>query len=186
MFHAYPLPRERVYGAVAQKLLWYISLSSGRCIVTALHATLLPPSGYSSRMAYRRTAISSFPRAVLATSVLGLIFLPVARFSRCLLSNPFRCSLLKTDSPERLPDKVRAGPSLSPSSFFLSVRAKVPRVVDAPIFMVLMLLLVVSFFRFGGGRPLHDVLTFIFRDSSLHDLQHKSLPEDPAGCPFAS
>jgi hypothetical protein len=32
-------------------------------------------------MAYRHTAISSFPRAVLATTVPGLTFLPMARFS---------------------------------------------------------------------------------------------------------
>jgi hypothetical protein len=39
-------------------------------------------------MAYRHTVISSFPKAVLAMSVLGLTFLPMARFSRCLLSRP--------------------------------------------------------------------------------------------------
>jgi hypothetical protein len=36
----FPLPRERVYGAVAQKRVWYIRLSRCRRIVTALHATI--------------------------------------------------------------------------------------------------------------------------------------------------
>jgi hypothetical protein len=39
------------------------------CLAMSIHVTLLPPSGYSSRIAYRHTAISSFPRAVFATSV---------------------------------------------------------------------------------------------------------------------
>jgi hypothetical protein len=43
-------------------------------------------------MAYNCTTISSFLRAVL-----GLTFLPVARFAWCLLSN---CSLLKATHPE--------------------------------------------------------------------------------------
>jgi hypothetical protein len=36
----------------------------GRFLATGLHATLLPPSGYSSQIAYRHTPISSFSRAV--------------------------------------------------------------------------------------------------------------------------
>jgi hypothetical protein len=34
------LLRERVYRAVAEKRLWYIRLSRGRRIATALHATI--------------------------------------------------------------------------------------------------------------------------------------------------
>jgi hypothetical protein len=66
-------------------------------------------------MAYRRTAIF-FPRSMLATSLIGLTFLPVARFSRCLLSNCSRCSLLKAARPERFPHRVPVGPGLSLSS----------------------------------------------------------------------
>lgn len=35
---------------------------------------------FTSRIAYRRTAVSSFPRAVLVTSMIGIAFLPVAQF----------------------------------------------------------------------------------------------------------
>jgi hypothetical protein len=35
------LLRERVYRAVAPKRLWYICLSHGRCIITALHVTIV-------------------------------------------------------------------------------------------------------------------------------------------------
>jgi hypothetical protein len=54
-------------------------------LATVLHATSLPPYGYSSQIAYRRTAISSFPSAVLVTSVISLIFLPMAQFTLQLL-----------------------------------------------------------------------------------------------------
>jgi hypothetical protein len=55
--------------------------SNDRCLqsqrlATGLHATLLPLKGYSSLIAYRLTAISSFPRAVLVKSLIGLAFLP--------------------------------------------------------------------------------------------------------------
>jgi hypothetical protein len=42
---------------------------TGHYLATGLHCTLLPPYGYSGR-----TAISSFPRAVLLTSVIGFAF----------------------------------------------------------------------------------------------------------------
>jgi hypothetical protein len=41
---------------------------------------------------------------------------------------------------------------------YRSVRATVPRVVNAPTFLALTL-----FLRFGGGRPLHNVLTLVLR-----------------------
>jgi hypothetical protein len=41
LFHAYPLPWERVYLAVAQKWVWYIHPSRGHCIATALHTKIL-------------------------------------------------------------------------------------------------------------------------------------------------
>jgi hypothetical protein len=45
-----------------------------------LRATLFPPYGYASRIAYRHTAISSFLRAELVTSVIGLTFPPRVSF----------------------------------------------------------------------------------------------------------
>jgi hypothetical protein len=101
-------------------------------------------------MAYRRTAIYPSPRAVLATSVIGLIFLPVARFSRCLLSNCYRCSLLKADHPEPLPDKVPVSPDLSPPSCLSDRWGKLPRVSGASTFPSLTLC-AVSFFVLEGA-----------------------------------
>jgi hypothetical protein len=69
-------------------------------------------------IANRHTAICSFLRAVLARSVIGLTFLPLAQFSLWLLFNCSRCSLLKATHPERFPHKVPVSPSLSPSSSF--------------------------------------------------------------------
>jgi hypothetical protein len=66
--------------------------------------------------AYRRTCTSYFPSAVLVTSWVGLIFLVVPRFSRCLLSNCFRCSLLMAARTERFRNRVPVGPCLSPPS----------------------------------------------------------------------
>jgi hypothetical protein len=120
-------------------------------------------------MAHRRTAISIFLSALLAMSMLGLTFLPMAWFARCLLSNCSCCSLLTAARPERLPDKVPASPGLLPSSFF--PHHHTPQ--DA-INKFLLLACVCSyipgsysvcslFFPSGGGRPLHNVLTFIFR-----------------------
>jgi hypothetical protein len=68
--------------------------------------------------AYRRISIPYFPSAVPVTSRIGFIFLPVARFSRCLLSNCFRCSLLKAARTERFHGRVPVGICLTPSSCF--------------------------------------------------------------------
>jgi hypothetical protein len=51
------------------------------------------------------------------TSLLGLTFLPVARFSWWLLSNRSH-SLLKAAHPEQFPQRVPVGPGLSPPSCF--------------------------------------------------------------------
>jgi hypothetical protein len=75
------------------------------------------PSNRSTRYiapSYRRTAISSFPRAVLVTSVIGLAFFPVAQFSRWFLSNRSRCSLLKAVHSEQFPHRVPITPGSSP------------------------------------------------------------------------
>jgi hypothetical protein len=48
--------------------------------------------------------------------VIGLTFLPIARFSRCLVSNRSRCSLFKAARPERFSDKVRADTDVPPST----------------------------------------------------------------------
>lgn len=69
-------------------------------------------------MAYRRTVISSFLRAVSVTSAIGLAFLLVAQFSRLLLFNCSRCSFLMATRPEWFPDKLRAGTSVPPSNYF--------------------------------------------------------------------
>jgi hypothetical protein len=57
---------------------------------------------------------------VLLTSVMVWPSFPMARFSRWLLSNCSRCSLLKAARAERFPDKVRAGPGVPPLSSFFS------------------------------------------------------------------
>jgi hypothetical protein len=90
--------------------------SNVRCLqaislVTSLRVILLPPSGYSSP-----TAISSLPKGVLVMSVIGLTFLPAARFSWWLLSNRSHCSLLKAVRPEWFPHRVPVGPGVSASS----------------------------------------------------------------------
>jgi hypothetical protein len=54
-----------------------------------LYVTLVPPQGYSFRMAYRHIAIYSYTRALLVNSVASLTFLPVARFFEVLTLQPF-------------------------------------------------------------------------------------------------
>jgi hypothetical protein len=66
--------------------------SNGCCFIVyfevfrGLNTTFHPPEGYSSQIAYRRTVIFYFQRAVLVTSVIGLTLLPIARFVWYLLS----------------------------------------------------------------------------------------------------
>jgi hypothetical protein len=94
-------------------------------------------------MAYRRTAISSFLRAVLVMSVIGLAFLPCGLVFT-VLPDCSCCSLLKATCSEWFPDKVSAGQSVPPSSFFLRVQAKLSRLASAPASLALKLLVVSS------------------------------------------
>jgi hypothetical protein len=103
----------------------------------------------------------------------------VARFSWRVLCNFSPCSLLKAARPEWLPDKVRAGPGVPPSSFFWSVREKVLRVVDAPTSMTLSL-----FFCLGSGQIPHDALTSIFR-ISMEDLDASLTTSSATVCLWA-
>jgi hypothetical protein len=80
-----------------------------------LHATLFPPYGYQSRIAYRHTVISSFLRAMLVMLLVSASF-PMAQFWRWLLSNCSRCSILKVARPKRFLDKVQDGPGVPSSS----------------------------------------------------------------------
>jgi hypothetical protein len=121
-------------------------------------------------MAYRQTAIYSFPRAVLETSVLGLTFLPVARFAPCLLPNSSYCSLLKAARPEWLNEKVRAGPGLSSSSSFGWCGKKLRE--WAMLLHPRLLLRVQILFSFRRRRPLHNVQSL-----TLH-----SVMEVPTAC----
>jgi hypothetical protein len=60
----------------------------------------------SQVLTFPGVTVPSFPRAVLITSVIGLIFLLVAHFSRWLLFKRSRCSFYKTARPERFPYRV--------------------------------------------------------------------------------
>jgi hypothetical protein len=92
--------------------------SGSTVLALSKYATLLPPYGYSSQITYMHAAISSFPRAVLVTSMISPTFLPVAHFSQCLLSNCSCCSLLKAARHKQLCDKVSVGPGVLPWSIF--------------------------------------------------------------------
>jgi hypothetical protein len=107
-------------------------------------------------MTYRRTATSSYPRAVL-----GLTFLPMARFSWCLLSNHSCCSLLKAACPEQFPHRVPVGPGLPASSSGWCSQ----KFLEWSILLHLWLLHCCywSLFCFIVERPLHNVLTFLFQ-----------------------
>jgi hypothetical protein len=121
----------------------------------ALSLRLFVPNGLQ---AYSRFF---FTEAVLTTSVLSLTFLPVARFSRWLFSNSSRCSLLKAARPKQSPHRVPVDPGTSPSSCF-SDRWR-QNYLEWRCFYISGSYSVCSlFFRFGGGRPLHIVLTLIF------------------------
>jgi hypothetical protein len=140
-------------------------------------------------MAYWPTAISSFPKAVLVTCVLGLTFLPVALFSRRLLSNPSRCSILKDARPEQFPDKVPVDSDLSPSSSF-SDRCR-REIREWSVFLRLQFLSSVqsllSFEQWSAPQESFDTRSSIrgrIPDCSLHDLQPNGFPEDPAGYPL--
>jgi hypothetical protein len=59
-----------------------------------------------------RTAISSFPRAVLVTPVIGLVFLPRGSVLTVTILQLLPLPLFKAARPERLPAKVRSGPGV--------------------------------------------------------------------------
>jgi hypothetical protein len=133
------------------------------CISTAVHVVSwsLPSNGSVRHSApslrlFVPTSIQAyrhfFLRAVPATCVLGFTSLPVARFARCLFFNRSRCSLLKAARPDQIPDKMRPGPGLSPSSCFPGQCSYIYRPYSVCHL----------FFRFGGGQPLHNVQSHSF------------------------
>jgi hypothetical protein len=131
-------------------------------------------------MVYRRAAISPFPRALLATSMIGLFFIPVAQFSRCLLSNRYRCFLLKPGRPERLPDKVPILPNLTPPSCLSDRWEELPRVSGVPTFPAPTLCAVFFSFWRGSTTPQNPVPHFPKAAGnpgcSFHNLQSENLP----------
>jgi hypothetical protein len=142
-------------------------------------------------MAYMLVAISSFPRVVLATSVLDFTFLPVAQFARGFTFQLLPLLLLKPALPERFPHRVPVGPDLSPSSCFSHRWG--PKLREWSMLLHLRLLLrckrQLSFRR----RPIPPYCPDIHSSKpdgrsgySLHELQPGGFPEDPAGCPLAS
>jgi hypothetical protein len=142
-------------------------------------------------MASKRTAISPFLRAVLATSVIGLTFLPIAWLF---------CGVYFPTAP--------AAPSLRPlvpsgslivcqliqvyhhHPAFQVGGAKLPKVAGAPTSPA-PTLCAVSLSVSEGANPSTMSsqslpVTNGNPDYSLHELQPESLPVDPTGCPLAS
>jgi hypothetical protein len=93
-------------------------------------------------------------------SVIGLAFLPMARFWQGLFSNCSHCSLLKAIRPELFPDKVQAGPGVPPSSLFFSEGCACE--------------VLFFFFQRGPTPPQCPVSHF----------PQPGLPEDTVECPF--
>jgi hypothetical protein len=98
---------------------------------------------------------------------------PWAFFSRCSFSNRYHCSLLKCARPKRLPDKFSVNPGVQTSTVSVLCRSNgggetiqsgwcshISGSFYANIASRF-------FFRFGGGRPLHNVQSLIFRNSTV-------------------
>jgi hypothetical protein len=156
--------------------------SGSTVLALSKYATLLPPYGCLSRVAYRCATVPSIPTAMFVKSVIALTFLPVAHFSWWLfLSN---CSLLR-------PHRVPVSPGLSPSSRYFNKWGQ--NFLEWPMLLHLQLLLCVQSllsFQRGPTPPQSHDIHFPNPDwrfkYSLHDLQHESLPENSARCPLAS
>jgi hypothetical protein len=135
-------------------------------------------------MAYRRTAISTFPRAVLAMSVISLTFLLAARLFRGVYS---------PTAPA-----VPSLRSLVPSGFLIGsrrmtillrlVRSKVPGVLNGHTILSPKLLVASSFVSEGTDSSKMSSSSFFSNPGgrsgfSLHDLQYDGLPIDPVDVP---
>jgi hypothetical protein len=122
------------------------------------------------------------------TSMIGLTFVPLARFSGCLLSNCSRCSLLKALRPNRFPHRVTVGPGVSPSSCFCDRWGqKFPEwsMLLHPVFLISCCRSLLSFRR-EPTPPQCPIPHFTQSNGSsvylLRDLQLYGLPEDSAEC----
>jgi hypothetical protein len=101
------------------------------------------------------------------TSVIGLTFLAHGSVHIVITPNCSCCSLIKADRHERFSDKVQAGPGVPPLSSF-PVASKTSE--SGWCFYISGSCFVCSlFFCFRGGRPLHNVLTFIFHSLGSPD-----------------
>jgi hypothetical protein len=89
--------RSRLAVQLLKKIVIYARWLARECLAMGIHIRLLPSKGSSSRIACRRNAVS-IPRAVLATSAIGLTFSWLG-FSLCSLPNCSRCSLLRLRIP---------------------------------------------------------------------------------------
>jgi hypothetical protein len=84
-------------------------------------------------------------------------------FQQCILSNRSRCSHIKATRPERLPDKVQVRPDLSPPPSFSDRKGE--NYLEWPVSYISGSYFVCSLFlRFGGGQPLHNVPSLVFRN----------------------
>jgi hypothetical protein len=57
---SFPLPRERVYRAVAQKQVWYNNRSHDCCVATAIHATILILLSFNATQSGHTNSITKF------------------------------------------------------------------------------------------------------------------------------
>jgi hypothetical protein len=139
---------------------------------------------YIAPSAYRCTAISSFPRAVVVTSVISLTLLPVAWFSQWILSNHSHCSLLKTAHPKCFSHRVPVSPGLSPSSSFTDQWGQ-----QFPEWSVLLhpwFLICCSGLFFCFGPDIHFPQSDGRPNCLLCNLHLYGLPEGPVECSSAT